>query len=1386
MSPQPLPIQPEPGLQNTVPSPATPPELDVWSVPLHGSRLLEASAGTGKTWTLSALVVRLVLGPDAPADLSAPPFATDSAIALSASPDFHRPLLPSDILVMTFTRAATRELTDRIRLRLAQAARVLRDEPDAAALCASDTFLAQLSARYADDAASADDPNPRRQQAAWRVAMAAESMDEAAIFTLDAWCQRVLREHAFDSGQPFDETLVPDEQALRRQAVQDHWRRHVYPLTPEALAALQAVCPPFRSVEALLKDMAALLHSPASLSVTPGLPPDLGQHLLAPLLAHTTALRQQALRQWQTECAPAFAALALWVTEQTTTHKAEWDGRKFAARNVQGWAQTLLDWAEGKAATDAPALTDAARSRFTPDGLEQARKPGAPPLVLPLAVAQALQHLAELDARLAAMPALGPVARAHALHHVQARLAQLKAQRSQFGFADLPQRLDAALHHPQSGDRLRQSILARYPAALIDEFQDTSPLQMRLLDRLYRVQANDPALALLLIGDPKQSIYAFRGADIQSYLQARRATAGRHHVLGTNHRSSAAMVAAVNHLLATREQAPGPGAFRMRGQGAGSHANPDGQGESPVPFLPVKAQGRPEHWVVAGQPAPALTLVHDLQLANADTHRRAYAERCAQQVVTWLANPQTGLAQPAGLQRLRPGDVAVLVRTGQEAAAVRRALARRGVASVYVSDRDSVFQSPEAADLLRWLQAVAQPRDVRLARAAWATRLADRTLPELQQLAEDDDALDARMAQLAQLHAVWRSRGVLALVRQSLFVAQWPQRWLARPDGERRLTNLLHLAELMQAAATDLDGEAALIRWLAERIAADTSEGDEPIVRLESDRHLVQIVTIHKSKGLEYPVVCLPFATLYRRGDRKLTQALRPAQGLLASEAADFSGATPQTAADAWALTLTPDDADRQLAEELRLGEDLRLLYVALTRARHALWVGFAALGAEKPDKDGQPQPPTDDTARSALGYLVAGEADDQPAAWSDGDSPWLAALQALAQRAPLVTNPSPARGGEMPGGELADPPWAMGRPVLVLEPASADWAQAAPAQLPAEAVPALHPAREVAHRFETQWAVGSFSALVRDLTRDPTRDSAHDAVRSDSLRINLPPSPLLPQPVQPAMDEFEEQNQASSLDLIDVSAIEKNNIQHRFQRGVQGGNFLHDQLEWLASEGFALASNPKLADALRQRCQQQGHAIQADALVQWLTQVCEHRLPGVDAALSQLEVPLPEMQFWLPSRELQAARVGELCRQHLLEPCAQRHGLTAWAHAVPSLPQRTLHGMVLGFADLVFAHQGRYWVLDYKSNHLGTDDAAYTPAALLQAMAHHRYDVQAALYALALHRLLKSRMGAAYQPQTHLGGAVYVFVRGLAGSAQGVCNLPMPTALLDALEEML
>ena len=1225
--------------------------------PLWGSRLIEASAGTGKTWTIAALYLRLVLGD-------------------GGDDGFNKPLMPPDILVMTFTRAATRELSDRIRSRLIEAVQCFRGDAEPA----HDQFLRDLRDAYA--------PGTERETAAWRLDMAAQCMDDAAIHTIDAWCQRMLREHAFDSGNLFDETLEADEGHRQTEAAQDYWRQQCYPLSGEVLEEVLKVWP---SVKALVKDMQALLKQ--------AVPQGTGLGSLGECVQQGLAQQARMLQQLSAGWDARAQRLEDWLDGQLATNKSAWNGLKLKPANYKGWLKTLREWAAAPNRDLAAAMKTGA-TRLVPEGLDEARK-GDVPVELP----PESQALADLLQALADLPSLNSQLRLHAAAHVQQRLLWLKHQAGTFGFADMQQRLDAALAG-ENGPALQASILAQYPVALIDEFQDTSPLQYRLFDQIYRTQDNSADSALLLIGDPKQSIYGFRGADIYSYLQARHATAGRHYVLDTNFRSTETLVGAVNQWFAQAEERPGEGAF-MFTQGT----------QNPLPFEPVKANGRREVLMQGSQRMSALTIAwdgsSDEPLSNDDIRRRG-AEFCASQIVQWLMDERTGFAEDdKPLQRMRPADIAVLVRTGKEANAVRRALAQRSVASVYLSDQDSVFASSEARDLLLWLRAVAAPLDGLAVRAGLATQLMGLSFDELAWLASDDEAFDARSEQLKDLHSIWLRLGVLAMLRQTLYRFDLPARWLSDLGGERQLTNYLHLAELLQSASAQLEGEQALIRWLATQIEAPGSGGDAQIVRLESDADLVKVVTVHKSKGLEYPVVCLPFGGSFRAVDGKAGYLSLPV----------LNDDAPRRE-----LLLDFDSTQLARADKERLREDLRLLYVALTRPRHALWMGLA------PMKRGNSKSCANQ--HGAAGYLLAGDAVQTVAGWR-------ASVQALSDRSADITMVDLA----------ADLPVPQ-------------------RYVPAQELPALQAAPVYAAQFDRRWGIGSFSSLTR--------------------AMSAPSLPVLPVAAQqPAEDERALQTVDATEVTLDLSALQRSAgarstaaVWHRFMRGPVVGNFLHDQLEWLAGEDFALlahedsSQSEALAARLLRRCERAGRKDQASDVLQWLRAVVHQPLPPINVSLAQLgerDALLAEMEFWLPAQRLSAERIDALCRQYIL-PGQPR----------PTLPERELHGMLMGFADLVFSHEGRYWVLDYKTNHLGSEAAAYGPQALEQAMLEHRYDVQAALYLLALHRLLQSRLRDDYVPEEHLGGALYFFLRGLDGEAAGMQVLQPPMELLHELDALL
>ncbi|TBV12320.1 exodeoxyribonuclease V subunit beta [Stutzerimonas kirkiae] len=1194
--------------------------------PLHGSRLIEASAGTGKTYTISALYLRLVLGH-------------------GGEEAFPRALPPPEILVVTFTDAATRELRERIRSRLVEAARAFRDEAGEA----PDPLLRQLRGDFAEE----DWPGCARN-----LEIAAQWMDEAAISTIHGWCQRMLREHAFDSGSLFTQNLETDHSELLAEVTRDYWRQHCYPLQGQALDWVMA-------------------HWQQPALLLPRLRPLLGEHDDTPQQP-LGQLLESALDELARQLAGLKAPWPAWADElqelldQAVAAK-QVDGRKLQPRYYQPWLEKLRAWAQGD---DNELELGTGFQRLTPDGLAEAWKGQAPSH-------PALHAMAELPRRLAALADPAEAALRHAAAKVARRFDEEKRQRAEMGFDDMLSRLDDALHS-DSGERLAGVIRRQFPVALIDEFQDTDPLQYRIFDRIYRVEENHADSGLFMIGDPKQAIYAFRGADIHTYLRARRATRGRHYDLDTNFRSSQPMVAAVNHLFELAENRDsGNGAFLFR-EGT----------DNPLPFQPIGARGRQETWSVEGQAQPAMTLWHlpAAEPLGKGAYREAMAAAGASEIVRLLnlgAEGKAGFAEAERLAPLRPSDIAILVRDFGEAQAIRQQLAERGVRSVYLSDKDSVLASQEARDLLLWLRACAEPEQDRPLRAALACRTLALPLEELERLNLDERFWERRVMQFRDYHQRWQRQGVLPMLRGLLQDFELPRRLMARTDGERVLTNLLHLAELLQQAASELDSEQALIRHLAELLGNAGQTADEQVLRLESDEALVRVVTIHKSKGLEYPLVFLPFICAFRPVD-----AGKPLQ--------------VQDGSRRRLLLLQPDEQQLQQAERERLGEDLRLLYVALTRARHACWLGIAELRDGRRKESSLP--------RSALGYLLGGGEPLDPLAAHLDELRQPPAIQVL--QAPEAT-PQPYRA---PAREWQPPHWRTPQ----------------------------RSARE-------HWWIASYSALRHDdgASEDATDyldnapDSPAEQKASDDERIGMPPL------ASPQGDGL-----------------------HRFPRGPGPGTFLHGLLEMAANEGFArlLARPERLRDLIARRCQLRGLKQWIEPLHAWLLQLLACPLPladGTHASLGQLGQYQAEMEFWFAARQVDVRQLDRLVRQHELPGLAR-----------PALRADTLSGMFKGFIDLVFEHQGRYYVADYKSNWLGDADGAYEPHSMQLAMAEHRYDLQYALYLLALHRQLRLRL-ADYDYDRHIGGALYLFLRGSRAANHGVHLARPPRSLIEALDRL-
>ena len=1224
--------------------------------PLHGSRLIEASAGTGKTYTIAALYVRLVLGhgPD------------DTA--------FSRALLPAEILVVTFTDAATQELRDRIRRRLVESARAFRgelsDKPDA--------FLQGLLSDY---------PPERHAALARQLDLAAQSMDDAAIATIHGWCQRMLREHAFDSGSLFTEVLEPDLNTLQTEAVRDYWRAEAYPLPLDALVLIESA---WSSPDKLLPTLRQLFASSDA----------------APTGSLQDALKQ-ALAHWQALKAPWLAkADYIEAVLSEAIDAGHFNGSKLSHKYLISRLQTLRNWAASPTATtfDKPdSLTKLALPY-----LQEALKAKT---LMPESLSQnpVLAALAKLPAQVAAMPKPIDAAWHHAAQGVMRRFNEAKQARALLGFDDLLTRLDAALQG-ERGDTLRALIRQQFPVALIDEFQDTDPLQYRLFDALYELAANHRERGIFLIGDPKQAIYSFRGADIQAYLKARQDTTGRLSALDTNFRSSEALVTAVNQLFELAEARDHSASY------AGAFGYKDAL-ENPMPFSVVKANGLSRHWAVLGETAPALTLwtLPGSDMLSKSAYVQEMAQRCASEMVRLLNLGQHGKAgfhaSTGELKAVTSADMAVLVRDGVEAKAIRTALAKRGVRSVYLSDRDSLYDSLEAPDVLRLLMACAAPENETLIRTALASASLAQPLSTLDALQRDDRAREAACLRFADYQLCWRERGVLPLLRRVLFDYDLPARWQATVDGERRLTNWLHLADLLQQASRELDGEQALIRWLREHIDDNEhrSEGEDTL-RLESDEGLVKVITIHKSKGLEYPLVFLPFVCTFKdAGSSKKTVM--------------FWHDGERRRAE-----LNPDDAMRAEADAQRLREDMRLLYVALTRAQHACWVGLAHLGKDK----------VSHLQQSAIGVLLWGSPPlAEPACWAEQ----LAATLHSSMPSDLT----------QPGTQILPTPEAMD--TLFVEPI-----------LDARTLAV----RPLARRPEQPWWIASYSA-IRYQPHSAQPGHAQPFIAATARHDDAAP--------QSAREQ--QQLDDESLLLTEMAdMVEGNNVIQQFPRGARWGDFLHGLFEVAAEQGFAsvVLDPSELNAVIEQRCVSAGITEQTSVVQDWILRCLTHPLllpDGTEAALADAEEWKAELEFLLPAHGVEISALDALAQAETLPGHAK-------AAAQPGL----LNGLFKGFIDLVFVHDGRYFVLDYKSNALGSTAGDYSVDAIAEAMAEHRYDLQYLCYVLALHRQLRVRLPD-YDYDRDIGGVVYFFLRGLDGPARGVFSSKPSRQVIEAMDQL-
>lgn len=1188
--------------------------FDLMQVPLRGVRLIEAGAGTGKTYNIEGLFLRLIL---------------------------ESGLLVEQIVVLTFTVAATAELRDRIRARLVRLRTVLTEGMDRG----EDPLITELFQSVTD------------QKQALRTADAAVSdFDRAAVHTIHGFCQRLLTEHAVETGTLFDTELAGDPTPLIDEAAADFWRRHLYDAPPELAAFLSE-----RKINGpdAFSALYRRLGKPTEMRIA-------GRLTEKPELTRleTFRARIEALKsKWQRQRERVRNALMDPVLKGNLYGSVVETPPGSGLSRRKERVDALIRSMDRQLAPDSvafPLFSDF--HRFTGDAIRGGTRKGEPPPQLSFfdACGRAAETAEELRLE---MERFRLWLKTEFVATAPDRLKAKKRRKNVLFYDDLLLRVrDALRDNPGFADAAAR----RYKATLVDEFQDTDPVQYEICRRLFG-GGRGP---LFMIGDPKQAIYGFRGADVFSYLAAAQ-RAEQRYSLAWNWRSDPELVRGVNELfsLAIRP-------FLLEG----------------ISFAPA----RPAR-TVRSAAGPALSLC----LLSPDSGRPAAKSDAVARLARWAAD-EIGALINGGRSA---GRIAVLVRTNRQARIVKSTLSQRRIPAVLYST-GSVFGSPEAEELQRLLSGVRRPLDFRRVRAALCTRLLGESAQSLQAGESDPSWWPEKTAQFVGANRIWSERGFIRMFRRLMNQEGIRRRLLTHPNGERMLTNLLHLVELCHRAETEKNlSPAGLIQWLSGKRTAPIHDADEEQLRLESDAEAVQVVTVHRSKGLEFPIVFIPFGWS--------ADASRESEELVFHD--------PE-AGDRLTLDLGGRQRDRsaRLARTETLAEDLRLLYVAVTRAVERCYLAWGRINQSE---------------RSAMAYLFYGSALKGEPDPVEALARHVKGLSDADFHAPLQRLKSAAGGAVDLSriGEDAQPP------AIAQENRS----------------PALS-VRRFSGEIDRSWRVASYSHLAAS---PGVRFGPGEIEQPDRDRVGAGSGSVAAGP--------------EADDRSDILA---------FPGGVRAGHFFHELLEKAPFSPDGQEERRRLA-ALKLR--QYGFEEHwQKAVCEGIERVLAAPLAAEPADLRLEAIPrahrLHELAFFFPLQQVSPEDLETL--------------LPAFSAAGrEKIPENRLHfspvqGVLKGYIDLVFYHRDRYYLVDWKSNRLGPARPDYGPDALFRVMKEARYDLQYALYCLALDLYLRKK-DPGYRYETGFGGVFYLFIRGMHPEAEnrpGVFFDRPKASLLDRLRDRL
>ena len=1223
--------------------------LDAASIALSGKHLIEASAGTGKTYNITRIYLRLLL---------------------------ERELTVEQILLMTFTKDATQELRGRIDtfIRLA-----LKDWDS---LCTTDAYFTELDKRI---------DKTRREFLLKRALL---FLDEAAIFTIHGFCQRVLSQYAFTSGLPFNANMAANSSDITLQVCQD-WYRSLAKSDDESFMLLASFWP---TPDSFLASFSKAIGHTSALSVID----------VDSIAAEFIALVRLAAQTLSANSDLFENALIL------VKKGAEQEKRRSELSQLVHWLDSIISeelsvMAAGEGKVKMP------DSFF--DGKRYARSAFKSELLAAFEPVKALkEQLKKIASNLNKAKAYAIVK--SGIYSIRQEVIEQKQALNLLDFDDLINTLaDCLSAANESANLLAQQLLSQYPVALIDEFQDTDPKQFGILQAIYYGdKAKHSNAGLFLIGDPKQAIYGFRGGDIFAYLNARRGC-DHHWLMDTNWRSTPDMIAGYNQLFTYQ-----------RNESAAQGESVFGFG---IPYLPVLAGKQTQQNTQATNHSlmvnsgklvdsdKALQFIHfsaPTDDVDGSTKTDKVTQASRPMLAAWCANEIVALLCTKVTPKVKPKDIAILVRDGAEARDIKHALEQAGLDSVFLSDRANLFHSAQAKQLLGLLKGVLLPEDERLFVAALSCGLLGFDAKKLHQLQQDELAYQTLKFTFIDYRSQWQRQGFITMAINLMHnLLDVPQH-----NKDRCLTNVLHLFEILQAASVRLGQGQELVHWFEQQCHAQTNDVEAEL-RLESDGDLIRLITQHGSKGLEYPYVFIPFSCRHKDplkfGNKSVSYL----------EYHDKNGDL--------CLSLDGSQEAKQAMSLESYAESIRLLYVAITRAERRCYLLSCAF---------------DDYHLSPLGQTL------QLAEQESIIKP-LQALKATAEHAIGIREVSLDCVIDSPVNQVIDVDNQTGLNSLAKN--TQDVSNLVVSQFTG--------------KIERDWWLSSFTALSRNIRHGGVSNPDRD---TDTGKAALTSFNTL------ALDAADDYAQAEQICFT-------------LAKGAHTGNLLHDILEktdfsapdWQDSMAKPLSDYGELTTSANNA----NKSFTADELTAWLTQVLNAPFITSDNRITQgitdditdgtvnetfgclADLPsnktLRESEFYFPMQGEGTGVLANLLTDHrnsaqrinLANSKANNSAKSALTYPVMLPSYKKLSGMMHGFIDLIFEYQGKYYLCDYKSNHLGDSYQDYQFDALLDNVEKNYYDLQYLIYSVALHRYLSQTL-IDYDVNQHFGGVYYLYLRGM------------------------